>query len=102
MKVILTKPAQCRLEEIYSYYSLRVSPSTADKLIAKIRARLKILENHPKAGAIEPILAQLGMEHRYLVQGNYKIVYRIKDKKIFVTDFFDARQNPEKLKGRAV
>jgi len=36
--------------------------------------------------------------YRYLVEGNYKIIYRIKDESIVVDSVFDCRQNPVKMK----
>jgi hypothetical protein len=39
----------------------------------------------------------MNLGHRYLVEGNFKIIYRIVDDIIWVTDIFDSRQDPEKM-----
>lgn len=57
--------------------------------------QLKIL---PNSGQIEPALTILNEEHRYLVRGNYKVIYKKVEEGILVTDIFDTRQNPTKMK----
>jgi hypothetical protein len=37
------------------------------------------------------------MGHRRKISGNYKIIYRIIDDLIFVSDSFDTRQDPEQM-----
>jgi hypothetical protein len=37
-------------------------------------------------------------EYRYLVEGNYKIIYSLDDKVLYVEAVVDTRQNPTKLK----
>jgi toxin ParE1/3/4 len=44
------------------------------------------------------MLSERKFEYRYLVQGNYKIIYRIEGNYIRIAVVFDTRQNPEKLK----
>lgn len=57
------------------------------------------LRHHPGAGQFEPELEDLGEGHRRWVAGNYKIVYLIHGYVIRVTDIFDARQDPRKMRG---
>jgi hypothetical protein len=49
-------------------------------------------------GQHEPYLKNLNKGHRRLIEGHFKIIYRIEGDYIYVTDFFDARQDPEKMK----
>jgi len=42
------------------------------------------------------LLIELKEEHRSIIRGNYKIIYKIKQKKVFITDIFDTRQDPDK------
>ncbi len=56
-----------------------------------------LLKEFPKMGQIEENLESLGLGHRYLIEGNYKIIYRIQGKIISITDIFDTRQDPEKM-----
>jgi toxin ParE1/3/4 len=48
-------------------------------------------------GQIEENLVSLGLDHRYLVEGKYKIIYFIKENVIYITDVFDCRQDPQKM-----
>jgi len=41
----------------------------------------------------------LGWHYRRLVEGHYKIIYRIEDEYIYITDIFDSCQDPDKMKG---
>jgi len=56
------------------------------------------LKNHPLSGQLEPHLEKLNEGHRYLVSGNFKIIYKPIKEGILITDVFDARQNPSKMK----
>jgi toxin ParE1/3/4 len=49
------------------------------------------------SGSIETSLTDLKEEHRYVIRGNYKIIYKIQHKNVFITDIFDIRQDPEKI-----
>jgi len=44
---------------------------------------------------------KLGEEHRYLVEGNYKIIYKRVKEGVLITDVFDARQDPRKIQRRS-
>jgi len=56
-----------------------------------------LLLKHPKLGQIEACLKNLNEEHRYIVKGNYKIIYKEIKQGILIVDIFDTRQNPTKL-----
>ena len=58
------------------------------------------LEKQFQSGQIEELLLDLGEGHRYILRGNYKIIYKIYNHKVYITDVFDTRQNPEKIKKR--
>ena len=52
----------------------------------------------PERGAIEPMLAHREGEYRYLIEGNYKIIYRIADSEtVLVVNIFDTRQDPSRM-----
>ena len=42
-------------------------------------------------------LAKLNEGHRYLVKGNYKIIYKEVPEGLLITDVFDAKQDPIKI-----
>lgn len=97
MTVILLKKAQLRLEEIVEYYQRLGYGKRGRKIRAAILKKALLLKEHPNLGVIEEKLAELGLGHRSLVAGDYKIIYRIEDQYVLVTDVFDTRQDPEKL-----
>ena len=70
----------------------------AEKIKKSILSATKILPKQPLIGQIEENLIELKQEHRYLVEGNYKIIYRVINKDVYITDVFDCRQNPQKIK----
>lgn len=57
---------------------------------------MKVLK-YPNSGQIEENLTLLGENHRYLVTGNYKIIYKPVIEGILITDIFDTRQDPQKV-----
>jgi len=97
MIVVWTKPAKKDLRKIFTYFKLKVSLNLARKIINSILAKTSILETH-NIGVKEQLLAQLQQEHRYIIEGNYKVIYFIKDSTVYITHVFDTRQNPDKLK----
>lgn len=97
MKLVITEPAIQRLKEIHDYYQENVSKEIAVKIRSGIIKKLKSIRKNPSAGQEEELLKDLGLGHRRRVEGNYKIIYRIIGKTIYVTDIFDSRQNPEKM-----
>lgn len=96
MTVVLTGFAWESLQLIYEYYA-EVAASKADEILEELIERTKQLESHPLSGPIEPFYAKCGFNYRFLVHGNYKIIYKVEGNTVFVMRFFDARQNPEKM-----
>ena len=68
----------------------------ASKVIDKIIDRTRQLEDFPLSGKIQP--TQTRQEYRFLVEGNYKIIYSFRNNKVYINTIFDTRQDPEKLK----
>jgi len=86
------------LEDIFNYYKNKASKRVARKLVKQIIDRTIQLEQNPKSGPKEPLLSDRKFEYRYLVEGNYKIIYWIEDNYIKIATVFDCRQNPIKMK----
>ena len=95
-EVVWTLSAQDELEIIYQYYSLK-SEIVANKIISSIFSRAKQLQEFPLSGQEEEFLKKTNKEHRYIVEGNYKIIYRISGSVVYISDVFDTRQNPQKI-----
>ena len=97
-QVIWTNLAISELKSIFLYYRMVANETVADKIRKSIFNSTKPLIKQPLIGQIEENLIELKQEHRYLVEGNYKIIYRVINNDVYITDVFDCRQNPQKMK----
>lgn len=97
MRLEVSEYATLQLEEIWSFHAVEAGVKVADKITGKILSDIDRLVARPRAAQVETLLDHLGMEHRRLVSGHYKIIYRIIDDLIFVSDIFDSRQDPERM-----
>ena len=100
MEIIWSEFAIKNLKDIFDYYSNKVSNKVAHKIRKQILNSTKQLPNNPKSGQLELNLKILNLNHRYLISGNYKIIYRIDQNKIIINDVFDTRQNPLKMNNK--
>ena len=96
-KIFWTDTAINQLEDIFDYYKEKASLKSSKNLIKKLIDRTIQLENNPLSGQIEPLLQDRKFEYRYLVEGNYKIIYWIEENYIKIAGIFDCRQNPTKM-----
>ena len=97
MKVVITAPAKKNLQQLYYFYSKVYSEQKAKKIRTSIFSTAKSLKDFAKKGQKEELLSELGLDHRYLVQGHCKIIYRVDNDTVYTTDFFDTRQEPSNL-----
>ena len=100
MEIIIewSELSERQLKDIYDYYSIEVSSRTGRRIIGAIIDRVSNLENNPSVGPKEELLSDYVEEFRYLIEGNYKIIYWKKENVITIASVFDCRQNPEKIK----
>ena len=98
MKVFWTNFALNSLHEIFAYYKENVSVIVALNIKDNILSTTCQLEKQPLSGSVELLLTNLNEGHRYLIRGNYKIIYKIQNNKVFITDVYDTRQDPDKIK----
>lgn len=99
MKLIYTEQALHSLEEALIFIAPKV---THEKLIEVRDEILNVADTlllQPLQGQKEPFLEHLGLGHRRLVVSHYKIIYRVDGEYIYITDIFDSRQDPDKMKG---
>jgi plasmid stabilization system protein ParE len=79
------------------------APKVSYKKLSEIRTEIldaaDSLLLQPFQGQEEPLLKHLGLEHRRLVVNHCKIIYRVAGEFIYITDIFDSRQDPNKMKG---
>ena len=97
MKILWSDFAKLMLYEIYLYHKENASVRIAQKIKKNILNSTAYLLNHPEMGKLEPLLLFLNEGHRYIVEGNYKIIYKQVKEGILITDIFDTRQNPTKI-----
>ena len=97
MRIIWTDFAYETVSEIYDYYKEKASTVVAQKIKSEIFKATRNLKEFPFSGHIELNLQKLDEGHRYLVKGNYKIIYKETPEGILITDVFDTRQDPVKI-----
>jgi len=97
MKVIWSDFASETLKDIYDYYKEVASETITRKIKESIFIATKQQISHPESEQIEETLLQLEEGYRYLVNNNYKIVYKKVKEGVLITDVFDTRQDPIKI-----
>jgi len=97
MEVVWSEFSQRALKDIFDYYKKVAGKPVAKKIKNEILFSTKNLTENPEIGQIEILLEELNEKHRHIVTGNYKIIYKITEKHILITDVFDTRQNPVKM-----
>ena len=76
-KILWTNTAKLSLKIIFNYYKKKASINIAQKIRNKIIKAVKLLEIQPFIVAKEPLFYDFKIEYRYLISGNYKIIYFI-------------------------
>ena len=89
-----------QLDEIFEYYTEKVSLNVAKKLLKKLLTEPNRIVDNPEMFQIEELLIDREETYRYLICKNYKIIQSVdyKLKRIKIADVFDTRQNPVKIK----
>jgi len=99
LKIFWTDSARLQLEDIFKYYHENAGLKITQKLKNQIYNRTNQLEAFPESGPREPLLSARRFDYRYLIEGNYKIIYWVDNQNIKIAAVFDCRQNPSKMKG---
>lgn len=98
VKIEWSDLAEGQLRSIYDYLYVKAGPPIAKRLINRIVGKVSILKENPYLGQKEELLVDYPEGFRYLVEGNYKIIYWVQEQTITVAAVFDCRQNPIKIK----
>lgn len=99
MKVQFTATARRRLQQIRDYHIAKGNAKKGRKITRTILKQSKLLENTPYLGQEEEYLKEMNQGHRYLlVERLYKLIYLVIKPIVYITDVFDTRQNPDKMK----
>ena len=99
MKLIYTEQSIESLEDALNFVSPNVSHEKLMQIRDGILNEAEILIENPLIGQNEPYLEHLNMGHRRIIKDNYEIISKVIDQYIYITDIFDTRQDPEKMKG---
>jgi plasmid stabilization system protein ParE len=70
-----------------------------EEVIERVLEETRMLVEWPHAGQVEIWMEGRKFVYRRLVVGNFKVIYRIEKDLIYVTDIFDARQDPKRMRG---
>ncbi|ELR68035.1 hypothetical protein C900_01209 [Fulvivirga imtechensis AK7] len=96
MTVELTDLAEESLREIHC----RFSKNKAQEVIDKILDRAATLSTLANRGRIVEELRNLNQGHRFILEGDYKIIYLQEEETVYVTDIFNMNQHPENIRKR--
>ncbi|MCE2995769.1 MAG: type II toxin-antitoxin system RelE/ParE family toxin [Cyclobacteriaceae bacterium] len=101
MKVVYSEYALNQLEVIIDFLlnQVKIPPEKVIEIQNSILDKADSIIHNIHMGQKEEILDPLGQSHRRVIVNNYKIIYVIKNDYILITDIFDARQDPQKMKG---
>ncbi len=101
MKVVYTEQSITGLEELLSFLIEEQNLSIEKVVIIKnqLMDLADSLALNPMKGQREEYLQHLHQDHRRLISDYIKIIYKVEDNTVFITDFFDSRQDPSKMKG---
>ena len=90
------------LKKAYDFYTDNFNEGLAYNIVQNILSRVSLLEtdnfDYSNIGAIDEAFSHLKYSYRKLIEGHYKITYRVGKTKIFIVRVFDTRQNPNKNK----
>jgi len=89
MRIVWTARAYERLDELEAFIE-RDDPVAAERLIARLVERTEALAEFPQLGRV--VLGYPGAGLRELVEGNYRIVYRIREDVVEVLTVFEGHQ----------
>ncbi len=89
MKVLWTEQAFARLAEIEAYIAAD-DPAVAQRFVARLISRAGLLARTPLMGRTVPELPESKL--RELVEGNYRIVYRVRRKTVEILTVFESHR----------
>ncbi|MBK5278870.1 MAG: type II toxin-antitoxin system RelE/ParE family toxin [Bacteroidia bacterium] len=101
MKVIYSDNALEQLQNILDFlvHTQEMPPHKAIQIRDQILDRADEILVNIYMSQKEDYLEHLQVSHRRVVVSHYKIIYTIKEEYILITDIFDTRQDPKKMKG---
>lgn len=98
MKIYYTEQALQSLQDVLDFLFEEVPPEKINQIRDQIVETVNKLIVNPYIGQKEEFLSHLELNHRRIICGHYKIIYRIEGEIVFITDVFDSRQDPSAMK----
>lgn len=101
MKVIYTDQSYDSLEDLTQFLinELEWNVEKVLEFRTSVLDKADSLESNYNLYQEEEYLDHLEKGHRRAIEGSVKIIYRVDGELIYITDFFDTRQDPSKMKG---
>lgn len=97
MKIFWSKRSLKDLHIIFEFYEFSASLSVAQRITGKLVEKVKIFTSYPEIGVVENWDIDVPFEYRSIIEGNYKIIYRVVEQKtILIARVFDTRMDPKK------
>ena len=98
MKVIWMPLAKETLRDTSDYICKEFGKKIRNEFIQEVRHTSRLIGNNPYIGKVEPYLDELPDGFRSIVVSRLnKIVYRILEDRIEISDFWNCRRNPKNL-----
>lgn len=99
MKILVSPEAKLRLRRTLWLYRSYMTKREAAKRAARVKTVLRSLGRRSGEGAFEELLETPpdGIRYRRVIAGHFKIIYRVVDGVVLVSDIFDSRQDPSKM-----
>ncbi len=82
-RVRITRAAERDIEETWSFIA-HDSPEEANKFVRRLEEQIHTLETFPERCPLIPENEILGTHYRHLLYGNYRSVFRIARKTVYV------------------
>jgi len=95
LRIKWSKKANRDLDRVVGYLMER-NPDSADRLVVEVFERVDLLVQHPELGAVAHDADPKGRV-RHLVIGPFRVFYWLKEDRIEIVRFWDARQDPRTL-----
>jgi len=89
VRIVWTDHAYLRLAEIEDFVA-RDRPEAAERLVVRLIDRVDVLAQQPSVGRVLPELPRSGL--RELVEGNYRIVYRLREGEVEILTVFEGHR----------
>lgn len=98
MILVIADSAWESLDQLALYWAQFNTDEKVQERTDALIAEAQWLCRWPGAGAQEVFIEHRGVQYRKWLLGKVKIIYYIRGNELRVSDFFEARQHPRKMK----